>query len=206
MVNHKRVYRLHRLQGLALWRRTRKRAAGLRVLPPAVPSGARPSARGCRSPHFQRRAFPPRSSRLLPSPTCVLRKAKPAAKLGGHAHALRRVVLRKGTPREHPAERDSKPICRRRRTQGAGPPPGGGTPYGGASGPPLRPARLRRAPRRFDAFLLRRLRVPCQRRLACAPRSFFARKLAPAREPALPAVGRPSRRCHRRYSIRLSRH
>jgi putative transposase len=37
-VNHKRVYRLYRLQGLALRRRTRKRAAGLRVRPLAVPS------------------------------------------------------------------------------------------------------------------------------------------------------------------------
>lgn len=38
VVNHKRVYRLYRLQGLALRRRRRKRAAGLRVLPLAVPN------------------------------------------------------------------------------------------------------------------------------------------------------------------------
>lgn len=37
-INHKRVYRLYRLQGLALRRRTRKRAAGLRALPLIVPS------------------------------------------------------------------------------------------------------------------------------------------------------------------------
>lgn len=37
-INHKRVYRLYRLQGLALQRRTRKRAAGLRGLPLGVPS------------------------------------------------------------------------------------------------------------------------------------------------------------------------
>lgn len=37
-INHKRVYRLYRLRGLALRRRTRKRAAGLRVLPLVVPS------------------------------------------------------------------------------------------------------------------------------------------------------------------------
>lgn len=36
-INHKRVYRLYRLRGLALRRRTRKRAAGLRVLPLVVP-------------------------------------------------------------------------------------------------------------------------------------------------------------------------
>ena len=40
VVNHKRVYRLYRLDGLALRRRTRKRAAGLRVQPLAAPSRA----------------------------------------------------------------------------------------------------------------------------------------------------------------------
>jgi putative transposase len=43
LVNHKRVYRLYRLDGLALRRRTRKRAAGLRV--PPQPAPTRPNER-----------------------------------------------------------------------------------------------------------------------------------------------------------------
>lgn len=39
-VNHKRVYRLYRLEGLALRRRTRKRTAALRGQPPAAPARA----------------------------------------------------------------------------------------------------------------------------------------------------------------------
>jgi putative transposase len=39
-VNHKRVYRLYRLDGLGLRRKSRKRAAGLRVVPLVPPQRA----------------------------------------------------------------------------------------------------------------------------------------------------------------------